>query len=147
MKHVVLAGVVKLADALDSKSSPGDRVSVQVRSPAPNHDNPNLVPIGDGFGLLLYFDYNFFSNGVTQRSKSKPRGREKRKLNKQKSGGDIIMIPPPIITLLAKHQTLRLPAQMHTAPRLSSQEGTDALHRNILYLAVLTSCGNIMKIW
>ena len=26
-----------------------------VASPAPNHDNPNLVPVGDGFGLLLNF--------------------------------------------------------------------------------------------
>ena len=48
------AGVAELADALDLGSS-GNPVQVQVLSPALNHDNPNPVPIGDGFGFLIYF--------------------------------------------------------------------------------------------
>ncbi|SBV96801.1 hypothetical protein KL86CLO1_10827 [uncultured Eubacteriales bacterium] len=48
------ARVVELADSLDSGSSVLTDVRVQVPPRAPNHDNPNLVPVGDGFGLLLY---------------------------------------------------------------------------------------------
>ena len=43
---------------------------------APNPYNPNqprrLVAVGDGFGLLLYFEYDFFSNGMKQRPEFKP---------------------------------------------------------------------------
>ena len=49
--------MAKLADAPDLGSGIFD-VQVQVLSPAPNHDNPNLVPVGDGFGLLLYIGEN-----------------------------------------------------------------------------------------
>ena len=58
-------------------------MQVQVLFPAPNQYNPNqsrqLIPVGEGFGLLLYFDYNFFPNGVKQRPESKPRGPRKKK--------------------------------------------------------------------
>ena len=50
------AGVAELADALDLGSSVFD-VQVQVLSPAPKHENPNLIPIGDGFGFLLLIIY------------------------------------------------------------------------------------------
>ena len=47
------ADVAKLADALDLGSSVYD-VQVQVLSSAVDNDNPNQVPIGDGFGFLVY---------------------------------------------------------------------------------------------
>ena len=55
------APVAELADALDLGSSVPD-VKVQVLSGAPNSRNPNLVPIGEGFGFLLYLDYPNFNN-------------------------------------------------------------------------------------
>ena len=54
-----------------------ETVRVQVPSTAPNQYNPNqsrqFVAVGDGFGLLVYFEYDFFANGVKQRTESKPR--------------------------------------------------------------------------
>ncbi len=32
-------------------------MKVQVLSGAPNSKNPNPIPIGEGFGFLLYLDY------------------------------------------------------------------------------------------
>ena len=55
------ADVAELADALDLGSSVPD-VKVQVLSSAPNSRNPNLVPIGEGFGFLLYLDYPNFNS-------------------------------------------------------------------------------------
>ena len=57
-----LADVAELADALASGASGSNTVGVQVPSSAPNHENPNLIPIGDGFGFLLYFDYPNFNS-------------------------------------------------------------------------------------
>ena len=37
---------------------------LQVLSGAPNSRNPNLVPIGEGFGFLLYLDYPNFNNKI-----------------------------------------------------------------------------------
>ena len=53
--------MAELADALDLGSSVND-VGVQVPSAAPNSKNPNLVPIGEGFGFLLYLDYQNFNS-------------------------------------------------------------------------------------
>ncbi len=47
------AGVAELADALDLGSSVSD-VQVQVLSPAPKHSNPNLLPIGETFGFVVF---------------------------------------------------------------------------------------------
>ena len=57
-------------------------VWVRVPSGAPNQYNPNLFPIGDGFGLLLFFDRyetTYFRNGVKRKPTSKPRGPRKKK--------------------------------------------------------------------
>ena len=50
------AGMAELVDALDSGSSEGSFMKVQVLLPAPNSRNPNLMPIGDGVGYLFVFD-------------------------------------------------------------------------------------------
>ncbi len=52
--------MAELADALDLGSS-DFIVGVQVPSSAPNSKNPNPVPIGKGFGFLLYLDYPKFN--------------------------------------------------------------------------------------
>ncbi len=44
------------ADALDSGSSRGNSVQVQVLLPAPYSINPNLMPIGEGFGFVLFLN-------------------------------------------------------------------------------------------
>ena len=66
-------------------------MQVQVLFPAPNQYNPNqsrqIIPVGDGFGLLLYFDKfedTHFPNGVIKRAESKPRGPRKIWLSQMK---------------------------------------------------------------
>ena len=50
------------ADAPASGAGGGNPVEVQVLLSAPNSRNPNLVPIGEGFGFLLYLDYPNFNS-------------------------------------------------------------------------------------
>ena len=54
--------MAELVDALDSDSNFRKKVEVQVLLSAPNSRNPNLVPIGEGFGFLLYLDYPNFNS-------------------------------------------------------------------------------------
>ena len=49
------AGVSELADETDSKSVIRKGVWVRVPPPAPKQYNPNLFPIGDGFGLFVCY--------------------------------------------------------------------------------------------
>ena len=48
------ADVAELADALDSGSSERKFMWVQVPSSAPIHSNPNLLPIGETFGFVVF---------------------------------------------------------------------------------------------
>ena len=76
------AGVLELVDEVDSKSIASDGVRVRVPPPAPNPYNPNLFPIGDGFGLLVFFEKfenTHFRNGLEREVTSKPRGPRKKK--------------------------------------------------------------------
>ena len=59
--HKCYAPVVELADAPDLGSGVPD-VKVQVLSGAPNSKNSNLVPVGNGFGFLIYLDYPNFNS-------------------------------------------------------------------------------------
>ena len=49
------ADMAESADALDSGSSRGNSVEVQVLLSAPNNENPNLFSIGEGFGFFVFF--------------------------------------------------------------------------------------------
>ena len=76
--------MAELADALDSGSNFRKEVEVQVLLPAPKQYNPNQIfPVGDGFGLFVYFDRyenTYFPNGVIKRPESKPREPRKKKI-------------------------------------------------------------------
>ena len=48
------AGMVKSVDTRDLKSLAVKSVPVRVRLPAPKHSNPNLLPIGETFGFVVF---------------------------------------------------------------------------------------------
>ena len=54
-EYCLYAGVAELADAPDLGSGVYD-VGVQVPSPAPKHSNPNLLPIGETFGFVVFLN-------------------------------------------------------------------------------------------
>ena len=49
--------MAELADAYGSGPYESNFMQVQVLLSAPNENNPNLTPIGDGFGFVYYFQY------------------------------------------------------------------------------------------
>ena len=78
----IYADVAELADALDSGSSEGNFMWVQVPSSAPSQYNPNLFPVGNEFGLFVFFDRyeaTYYRNGVKRKPTSNPRGLRKKK--------------------------------------------------------------------
>ena len=58
----IYAAMAELADAHGSGPCESNLMEVQVLLAAPNSRNPNLVPIGEGFGFLLYLDYPNFNS-------------------------------------------------------------------------------------
>ena len=59
--------MAELADAHGSGPCESDFMQVQVLLSAPNSRNPNPVPIGEGFGFLLYLDYPNFNIKLEKR--------------------------------------------------------------------------------
>ena len=57
---------MELVDVVDSKSTASDSVPVRVRPPAPNKNNPNLLPIGETFGFSLFFDYPNYNKKINK---------------------------------------------------------------------------------
>ena len=55
---ILHADMAELADAYGSGPYESNFMQVQVLLSAPNNRNPNLVPVGYGFGFLLYFSFN-----------------------------------------------------------------------------------------
>ena len=60
--NLIYADMAELADAHGSGPCESNFMEVQVLLSAPNSRNPNLVPIGEGFGFLLYLDYPNFNS-------------------------------------------------------------------------------------
>ena len=54
--------MAELADAHGSGPCESNFMQVQVLLSAPNENNPNLTPIGDGFGFVLFYEYPNFNN-------------------------------------------------------------------------------------
>ena len=64
------------AKELSDTQDLGSCLRVRVRLPpgAPDSRDPNRIfQMGDGFGSLLFFSYDFFSDGAPVRKESKPR--------------------------------------------------------------------------
>ena len=56
--------MAELADAYGSGPYESNFMQVQVLLPAPNGTNPNLAPIGEGFGFVLLFAYPNFNSKI-----------------------------------------------------------------------------------
>ena len=69
--------MAELADALDSGSSGRKIMQVQFLLPAPNKNNPNLLPIGETFGFSLFFDYPNFNTKI-KKTEVKENDKDKR---------------------------------------------------------------------
>ena len=64
MDELKYAGMAELADAYGSGPYESNFMQVQVLLPAPNGNNPNLTPIGEGFGFVLFYAYPNFNSKV-----------------------------------------------------------------------------------
>ena len=53
--------MAELADAYGSGPYECKFMQVQVLLSAPSENNPNLTPIGEGFGFVLFYEYPNFN--------------------------------------------------------------------------------------
>ena len=58
------AGMAELADAHGSGPCESNFMQVQVLLPAPSDNNPNLLPVGDGFGFVFFYAYPNFNSKI-----------------------------------------------------------------------------------
>ena len=58
--------MAELADAHGSGPCESNFMQVQVLLSAPSENNPNLTPIGDGFGFVYYFQYPNFNSKINK---------------------------------------------------------------------------------
>ena len=56
--------MAELADAHGSGPCESNFMQVQVLLPAPNSKNPNLAPVGDGFGFVFFYAYPNFNSKI-----------------------------------------------------------------------------------
>ena len=56
--------MAELADAHGSGPCESNFMQVQVLLSAPSEDNPNLLPVGDGFGFVFFYDYPNFNSKI-----------------------------------------------------------------------------------
>ena len=113
---------MELVDVADSKSAGGDIVWVRVPSPAPNPYNPNLFPIGHGFGLLVFFERyertRFPQRGGAQASLQAERLTEEASpINAKRAGAAVNTVRPPFLSLPSVVLlSLHFPPLFHPAP-------------------------------
>ena len=56
--------MAELADAHGSGPCESNFMQVQVLLSAPSEDNPNLLPVGDGFGFVFFYAYPNFNSKI-----------------------------------------------------------------------------------
>ncbi len=62
LQKIKYADMAELADAHGSGPCESNFMQVQVLLSAPNDNNPNLTPVGDGFGFVLFYAYPNFNS-------------------------------------------------------------------------------------
>ena len=62
--NFINAGMAELADAHGSGPCESNFMQVQVLLPAPSDNNPNLLPVGDGFGFVFFYAYPNFNSKI-----------------------------------------------------------------------------------